>query len=106
MRPSSCGQREGKVSDLLPQYDDGCLFGSARSRRRLTGAFKLLSSLAEDGETVLSTSHGLPLLRRCSRGEKGAHGGDHGLPDGDGGGQGGQMAVGEVQGEQRHGGQR
>ena len=38
-------------------------------------------------------------------GEKGAHGGDHGLPDGDGRGQGGQMAVGEVQGEQRHGGQ-
>ena len=38
-------------------------------------------------------------------GEKGAHGGDHGLPDGDGRGQGGQMAVGEVQGEQkRHGG--
>ena len=23
--------------DLLPQYDDGCLFGSARTRRRLSG---------------------------------------------------------------------
>ena len=57
--------------------------------------YKLLSNIQL---TVLST---LPF-----EGEKGAHGGDHGLPDGDGRGQGGQMAVGEVQGEQRHGGQR
>ena len=53
-----------------------------------------------------------PSIRKQSNslfeGEKGAHGGDLGLPTGDGGGQGGQAPAGQVQGEQQqqHGGVR
>ena len=42
-----------------------------------------------------------PELYSLFEGEKGAHGGDLGLPAGDGGGQGGQAPAGQVQGEQQ-----
>ena len=59
----------------------------------------------EDVEEVLILDYfgrvGFSLEYSPFLGEKGAHGGDLGLPAGDGGGQGGQAPAGQVQGEQQ-----